>query len=280
MRVFIIMIYNEINIKNYFGKGKHFKFKKDYGIDVYNDVINRTSILNNTYKDNEKFTARLLFLNKYNGNIKNITKNNKIKKFNGEDFIDTAINSAKKQWENLEKKINEIKISDLYSLSKTIDMLLINGTYLNYLGKSKNRTIQKHNLILYKSIMYHTKMFDDYNKNYNKLSHRILYLIGDLEIFCDSCGKKNHWTYVNNILKFSCSKCRANFPSKEWFIVKYNENWLHYYENYFDGIKKMKTNSLNWYIKKYGTEGGTLKYNRNNKSELIINKCINFIKND
>lgn len=269
MRVFIIMIYNEININRYFGKGNHFKFKKDYGIDVYNDVINRTSILDETYSDNKKFTARLLFLKKYDGNIDKITINNKIKRFNGKDFIETANNSAKKQWEFLEEKINKIKPSDLYSLSKTIDMLLTNSAYLNYLGKSKNRTIQKHNIILYKSIMYHTKIFDKFNKNYNKLSHRILFLVGDFEIFCNNCNKKNHWTFIDGVLKISCSKCKAKFPSKEWFIEKYDKNWLSYYNKYFDRIKNIKTNSLEWYIKKYGINDGRTKYDKRYEDQLI-----------
>lgn len=263
------MIYNEINIKPYFGKGKHFKFKRDYGIDVYNDVINRTIILNGTYKDNEKFTARLLFLNKYDGNIKNITTNDKIKRFNGNDFIDTAINSAKQQWENLNKKIDDIKISNLYSLSKTIDLLLVNCTYLNYLGKSKNRTLQKHNLILYKSIMYHTKIFNEFNKNYSKLSHRILFLVGDLDLICDSCSKKNHWTYVDGILKISCGNCITKFPSKKWFMEKYDDKWEYLYDEYFNKIKKMKTNSLEWYLKKYGKEKGEYEYDKRYENQLI-----------
>lgn len=269
MRVFISMIYSEININKYFGKGNYVKFKKDYGVDVYQDVFNKTTILNGTYKDNEKFTARLLFLNKYDGNIRKITKHNKIKRFDGKDFIYTANNSAEKQWKTFEEKLNKIEISNLYSLPKTIDMLLINATYLNYLGKSKNRTLQKHNLILYKSIMYHTKIFDNFNKNYNKLSHRILFLVGDLEIFCNSCGKKNNWAYIDGTLKVSCSKCKPKFPSKKWFVEKYDENWLEYYHKYFDRIKKNKTNSLEWYIKKYGINDGTSKYNKRYEDQLI-----------
>lgn len=263
------MIYNKININKYFGKGNYLKFKRDYGCNIYDDVINSTSILNGTYRDNEKFTARLLFLNKYGGNIKKITTNKKIKRFNGKDFINTTNNSAKKQWEILKNKMNQIKYSDLYSISKTIDMLLINGTYLKYLGKSKNRTLQKHNLVLYKSIMYHTKIFDDYNKNYNKLSHRILFLIGDLELFCNSCGKKNHWRYINNFLTISCSKCKPKFPSKEWFIEKYDENWIDYYEKYFYRIKSIKTNSLEWHIKKHGVEDGKIKFNKRYEEQLV-----------
>lgn len=263
------MIYSEIEINKYFGKGNYIKFKKDYGVDVYEDVFNKTTILNGTYKDNEKFTARLLFLNKYGGNINKITTNNKIKRFNGKDFIDTAINSAKKQWSILDEKMNKIEIDDLYSISKTIKVLLLNGRYLHYLGKSKNRTIQKHDLILYKSIMYHTRIFNKFNKNYNKLSHRILFLVGDLEVFCDSCRKKNHWSYIDGVLKISCSKCNPKFPSQNWFREKYDENWSLKYDEYFDRIKKIKTNSLEWYIKKYGLKNGNLKYIKRYEDQLI-----------
>lgn len=264
----------KIDIYKYMGKGKLNTFIKDHGIDIYNKILKDTEILDKTpYKSNKFLSARLIFLKKYNGDIFKIKnkENYFIFKSKHKDFINTAKNSAFKQWESVNNKLKLINKNDLYSKENTIKLLKENKNFKNYLGKSKNRTLLKHNPILYKSIYYHTENMNNLNNNLNKLSHRIFILINDIDIYCKKCKNLKFWKIIDSEFKICCSTCSPKFPTKEWFKKKYgNNNYKKEYDKYFRYIKSLKTNSFEWYITKYGKEHGKNLYKKRYLKQLKI----------
>jgi very-short-patch-repair endonuclease len=263
----MIDLIKKIDIYKYFGKGGVMKFKKDFGIEIFNEINNLTKVLDEGPFSNRKFTARLVFIKKYDINYNSIIINNKLKIFNGFDFIETSKNSAIKQWSNTKKILSE---QNFYDKEETINLLKNN--YISYFGKSGNRKLIKDNPKLYNSIYYHTEFLNLENKNNNKLPHRILFLINNIsDVKCNNCLKKKTWKILENNLEIYCYKCKPKFPQKSWFIEKYGENGEFQYEKYFNYIKDIKSNSLEWYIEKYGHEGNNLYYNRYQEQNLKMN---------
>lgn len=263
----MIDLINNIDIYKYFGKGGVMKFKKEFGLEIYNKIYEITKILNDGPHSNRKFTARLLFIKKYKLNNDLIFVNNKIKTFNGSDFIETSSNSAIKQWEDAKKLLS---VTDYYDKEFTIKLL--KNAYIKYFGKSGNRKIIKENPKLYNSIYFHTKFLDSQNKNYNKMTHRILFLINEIfEVKCEYCLNNKTWKILNNELEIYCYKCKPKFPEKSWFIKKYGEYGNDEYEKYFNYIKNKKSNSLEWYINKHGSEGYDLYHDRYQDNNLKMN---------
>lgn len=254
MKVFILNLnmkdfINKIDIYQYFGKGGVSRFIKEFGIEIYNDIIKYTSELNDSVSNNRKFTARLYYIKYLNSNYYKITNENL--SFNGKTFVTKSKNSAKTGWINSYNKTTEI-----YGLEETINKLKDELSYKNYLGKAKNRTLLKEDPILFNSIYYHTKYLDSEHSNYKKLSHRILFLVNDYDMFCNYCGKKMTWKTIKEEIQFICSNCKPKFPSREWFKNKYGDEYTIEYDNYFNEIRNMKTNSLLWYKEKYNDEIG------------------------
>jgi len=261
-KIEFINFLKKINIKIYFGKGNNQKFKKEYGNDIYNKIYEYTSELNNTYFNNKKFTARLIYLIKYNGNINNIIFDNKIMLYSHKinDFKIISKNPAKKQWVDAYNKLNSL--NEIYSLDDTKNIFKKNDYYKNFLGKSKNRTLLSLNPKLFKSLYFHTKIFDNININQRKFTIRLLYLVYDLNFYCNNCGRKNYFNYIKNNLICTCSYCSPKYPSIDWFKKTYNNEWEFYYNKRIENLKKLKTNSLDWYIKKYGEKKGQLEYRK------------------
>jgi hypothetical protein len=259
---------NKINIYSYFGKGGVQKFKKEFGIEIYKNILKYTSVLDNTYYSNRKFTARLVFIKKYNNDINNITKNNKLLYFRNNDFEYTVKNSAKKGWDDTLLTLN--KINELYDYKKTY--YLLENNFNKYIGKSGNRKLIKEDPILFKSIYYHTNFLNNLNKNFNKLIHRIYFIINKInDTVCEKCDKNKTWKYEKNVFTIRCYHCEPKFPEKRWFILKYGDNGILKYDQYFDKVKKNKSNSLEWYINKYGEKGKLLYQKRYQEQNIKIN---------
>ena len=109
-----------------------------------------------------------------------------------------TINKTKKGW--VTSKVN--LTNNIYDKEKTIKILKENDFYLSLLGRGKNRTLIKNDGVLYNSIYEYTKSLDDLNKNNNKFSIRVLFLVkdsGDIEkIKCKNC--------LNNLTSFNYEK--------------------------------------------------------------------------
>lgn len=245
MKVFI----DSINIYEYWGKGGVSKFIKKYGRVKYDSIIKHTEILNEGKHVNRKFNSRLYFIKYFNSDYNRIKIENL--SFDGEKFMKKSKNSAKRGWVLVKTNNND----DIYSYDETKKNLQSNKKYKQYLGKGKNRTLMKENIKLYSSIYKHTSHLDCLNKNYNKLTHRILFIINDYKTHC-VCGNKYTWKLENGDLNFVCGKCVNPFPTYEWFEEKYNGDASDEYEKYFNYIKSKKTNSLEWYKKKHGEGKG------------------------
>lgn len=261
----MIDLIKKIKIKEFCGKGSVNKFKKFYGLEVFETIKTLSSPLDKTYKSNQKFNARLLFIIKYNYDIKNITKNNKIMYFNGTDFIETVNNSTKKQWADINNQLNNIK--EFYTYDQTKNILLTN--YNKYLKKGGNKTLICDDIILFSSIYYHTKYLDDLDKNKNKLSNRIIFLINNKKSnICDICNSE----LIVNKFKIKCKGCIPKYPSIYWFKYKYPNNWEIKYNDNLNKIKSNKTNSLEWYLNKYGEDGNNMYTDRYVNHFNIISK--------
>ena len=179
------------------------------------------------------------------------------------DFKLANINSAKKQWNLCKKELNNI--DNYYNKKETINQL--KNTYENYFGKSGNRKLLRDNKKLYLSLYYHTKYMDSLNKNLNKFSMRLYILTNNIETYCTKHQKLKFWKFQNGEFQISCKFCKPKYPSKEWFKLKYGSGWKKYIQLRKDKLRKIRTNSLNWYINKYGENEGKLKYELN-----VVNK--------
>jgi hypothetical protein len=208
--------------------------------DLYKEIIVITKDIEKTYVVNKNLRARVIFILKYNANIENIKHENTWLTFdrNIDDFIFKSNDYVKNGWKKIKEKAN---IYGYYGLSETIELLNNNEYYLNFLGKSKNRTMLKNAPKLYNSILKHTECLNTLNINSKKFSMRILFLVktnGDInKIKCKCCGKNVPSFNVEkkwyNCLCYSCfnnSDCK--YPNKGWFKIKYEDDWELAYNKY------------------------------------------------
>lgn len=104
-------------------------------------------------------------------------------------------------WNKIKEQINNI--TDVYSYDVTIHLLKKDYFYKTLFGKSKNRTLIKKDIILYKSIYHYTDILEKEFKKQNSykgwynFTYRIKFIV---EHNCDitklrcNCGKKLTWT--------------------------------------------------------------------------------------
>lgn len=191
-----------------------------------------------------------------------------------------TINKTKKGW--VTSKVN--LTNNIYDKEKTIKILKENDFYLSLLGRGKNRTLIKNDGVLYNSIYEYTKSLDDLNKNNNKFSIRVLFLVkdsGDIEkIKCKNClNNLTSFNYEKGYFNEYCLNCfntkKIKYPNIEWFKTKYSSNWEYFYKLDRERVKNKKVGSKDWYIKKYGELNGTLKYD--NVKENRINNLNNLV---
>lgn len=207
---------------------------------LFEKINNITSSLNDSLLINRTLRSRFIFLFKYNLDINKIKKNGKWLTFNrkNDDFIDKTDDYRKKSWLNLKENIP----NEFYSKENTIRILKNDNFFKNYLGKAKNRTLLKKNPKLYGSIYKHTSFMDVFNKNNNKFSCRIIFLVkynGDVEkLKCEKCKNKNT-SFNYELMGFSklCFNCfhinnKYKYPQRDWFKEKYGDDWLNVFNNF------------------------------------------------
>ena len=244
--------------------GGTFRFKFPSLDNVIRDL---TKELDNTLYDNKLFRSRVIFILKYDADIENIKKNNKWCRFIPEldDFICSDEHYVKNGWE----KIKNTSVDVLYSLNETIQKLKNNNYYKNFLGRSKNRTMMKVDIKLYKSIYHHTSFMDDFNRNSKQFSCRLIFLTEtdgkDNNLKCKTCN--NAYVSFDNVNKKFVNECKecfikskSHYPTKNYFKKKYGDDWYEYYTKDRELISSIKVNSEEWFISKYGHNIGVMKY--------------------
>ncbi len=264
----------DININDFCMIGSVSHFNKIYPNLL--KYINEYTIDMQLYSPNKHLNAKLLFLQKYNGNINKIIVNNKLMIFDTKvmDFKEANINSAKKQWKKCNDELS--KITDFYTKQETINLLKNN--YQKYYGKSGNRKLLKDDKKLYQSLYYYTSNLDKLNKNLNKLTSRLYILINNIDIYCHIHKCLKFWKFKDGQFNICCGKCEPKYPSIEWFKKTYKDNWEKYYNERKLTVSNNKTNSLAWFKIKYGDDLGMTNYNNyvinkmNILSELKANK--------
>ena len=260
---------DNVKIGNYF----HMKYPS-----IYSEVIKITSCLEDSYHDNKLFRARIIFILKYNLDVNKIKNNKGWFRFNRkkDDFFEKNIDYVKQGWET--SKCNST--NDFLSLDETIKILRTEDCYKNYLGRSKNRTLIKENIKLYDSIYHHTKFMDLFNKNSNKFSMRILFLVnknGEInQIKCKSCNVNfTSFNYSIGDYNENCVNCFHNtinhYPTIGYFKKKYGDEYQKFYDEDRKRVSNLKVNSKQWFIRKYGDGNGVKKYEEylSNRIEIL-----------
>jgi hypothetical protein len=146
--------------------------------------------------------------------------------------------SIKLSHDKILDKLNNISIDQLYSKDKINELLNSNKLHFKkYIGKAKNRTMINDDIVLYKSLLYHTAFIDE-NKLYGEyhipLSLRLL-VAGSLNFKLDDshyCLCKKTISFDHKKLDFSknyCKNCLLPRNSKEHFKVIYGIEWEKYY---------------------------------------------------
>jgi very-short-patch-repair endonuclease len=207
--------------------------------------------------DSKKCKSILYSNIKLNRHSEDILKSNakrketNLSKYGREISIDTNTlsNCIKNSYKNLQERLNNITIDMLYNKEKIVEKLSTNKYhYTRYIGKSKNRTLINDDIILYKSILHHTKYIDDNELYGNKrvpLTLRLL-VAGKYQFnltpenFC-LCGSKLTFNpYKIDFSGFYCKSCKQSANNKEHFKRKFGIEWEKKYEEY---CQKMKISS-------------------------------------
>lgn len=114
---------------------------------------------------------------------------------------------VKKTYIEITQKLNSI--TTIYTKEEVRKILIDNGRFKKYFGKSKNRTLIIEDAKLFKSIKEHTKILDEIavaKTNFNYLSNRIKFIVdynyNERSLRC-RCG--NSFTFNNG-----CRSCADN----------------------------------------------------------------------
>lgn len=272
----IILLEKEIKQTGYLENKKVGMYFHTKYPELYRKLIDTTNALDDTCWSNKYLRARFIFLTKYNLDLARISSDYGVYTFDRktDDFVDRTGNYVMDGWNKIKTSIP----NEIYGLDETINILCENDLYKNFFGKAKNRSLLKYNPILYNSIYYHTKLIDGFNKNNNKLSARIIFLVNysaDInKIKCGEC-QLNFTSYnyeLNDYNKvcLSCFKKIKHYPSKEYFKRKYGDGWENYYNEDRKVISSYKVNSLDWFIKKHGDEVGSHEYGKYLEQRLNV----------
>ncbi len=244
------------NIEQYYTKGGTSKFNKKFP-NLLN-LINAYTYDIQIYASNKILEAKIKYLINYNGNVDLLKKNDRILIFEKSSklFKEANVNSAQKQWNACTNELTQI--NELYDENLTRDLLKNN--YKSYFGKSGNRKLLRKDKRLYLSLYHHTREFNSLNKNLNRFTYRLFFFVNKINIYCEIHNKLKFWKMINGNIIISCSKCSPKYPSKEWFLNKYGIKWKIYINKRKRKLGEIKTNSKNWYIKKFGNVLGNEKY--------------------
>lgn len=98
-----------------------------------------------------------------------------------------------------------------------------------------------------------------------------LYINKNSTGLCKLCKEPTRFISLGDGYNEYCKKC-SFLRTKEFFITKYGKNGIKEYIKYKD--KSRKSNSLNWYIEKYGIEKGNKKWNDRKKSCAVSEKIM------
>jgi len=270
----INMITNIDNIFKYSIKGGTSMFNKEYPNLL--ESINFETKEMQKYSNNKKLVAKLLYLKEYGGDINKIKNGGEVMIYDPQKkrFKVANLNAAQIQWDSYKHDLSNI--NDFYSKDETIQLL--EHDYIKYFGKSGNRKLLKDDKKLYLSLYKHTSEMDGLNKNLNKFSMRLYILVKNVNIYCEKHKRLKFWKFSDNELIIICSKCEPKYPSKSWFQKKYGNEWESYFNARLDSVKTNKTNSLEWFIRKFGVDLGNVKYSNyvsdkmEKLSELKANK--------
>lgn len=254
--------------------------------ELYVDILKYSSEIEQTKLVNTTLRSRVIFIVKYKSDLNKIKVQNGWLTFNPniDDFIDKTGNGTLRGWENSKNKILN---SENYSKEKTIEILSHNNYYKLFFGKSRNRTLIKQDLCLYNSIIKHTKCLDVFNKNTNKFTGKLVFLVeknGEMEnLICPSC-EKNYTLYNPKLYSFNtyCKKCFGSsdlkYPKLGYFKLKYGDEWKKYYEDDRTKIKNYKVNSKVWFIRKYGEENGLEKYSKYSRERVAVIENLKYMR--
>jgi len=220
--------------------------------------INKHTLEIQTYFSNKRLSAKLVYLKKYQGKIKNITTNGSVMIFDPKlfDFKLANINTAQKQWD--ECRIGLLSVMEYYTINET--KKLLSDSNGKYYGKSGNRKLLRDNKKLFVSLYHHTSFLNSLNGNLKKFSMRIYILINDIQTECLIHKHMKHWKFNDGIFTIVCSKCEPKYPSPDFFKKKYGNDWEKHLKERQIKVSHNKTNSLMWFKKKYGSDLGVIKY--------------------
>lgn len=135
-----------------------------------------------------------------------------------------ASDRAKESYKNIGKKL---ELVDAYTPEHTRFLLVQNDFYKNFLGKTKQRTLLKQDIRLYKSIFQHTAIL---NSAVNMLPHkgfskRVKFIVEhdyDLNKLACGCGAYTFSTI--------CRKCVLRMAPVDWIKIKHPDNWSDHFE--------------------------------------------------
>lgn len=166
-------------------------------------------------------------------------------------------------------------IDEIIPLDEVKKILLEDNLYINYIGRTKHRTLICENLQLYKSILCHSDILQYY---FSKISfpNRIKFILDyDCDVDRLKCECRSKYTFGSY-----CRKCRPSFPSEKWFLWKYgkeayrNERIISKLQRKFQSAGRL---SLEWFKRNYSDEEYLARYEQHYQS-VFNDRCVRYSK--
>ena len=152
------------------------------------------------------------------------------------------------------------------------------------MGRGGYRKLQKQDPKLYNSVYEHSKELDLVkDKNSKSFIARVVFITKhntDINSIKCQCGcnisfKQKYSPYCDYEYNYQpfCVKCQPKYPSEKYFKFKYGSEWELHRDERRSKLSKLKTNSKEWFINKYGDnwESPYLEYYNNKISTLHEN---------
>jgi hypothetical protein len=154
--------------------------------------------------------------------------------------------------------------SEPYEKEEFLDIIK-NIDLLSYSGKGGNRTLLREDKRLFKSIIVYTDFFKDKSSKLRWVERLLICnnnFIIEKSMLC-KCGSKSSFdTKTQKFTKMFCRKCFVSSCSKEWFKIKYNDDWLNEYNLFYSDEDRVKgrreIGRKSWFIRKGRAFNGCL----------------------
>lgn len=163
------------------------------------------------------------------------------------NFCSRISNDVKKGYNKIQKRIDDAEIYDRETFLSEFSKIDIT----KYIGKSKNRTFIKDDIVLYKSMLFYT---DQLREPLKIPPHRKMYWVERLilskyrleirDFMLCPCGISRFDPITQDFTKKNCKNCWVPPCSKRKFKELYGDDWEIEYNKFYQDEKRLAAKKL------------------------------------